>query len=365
MALQYLLGDLDAQIFASNCWDKVPLHIDRDVSSYYDDILTFSQALAYLHRQDLRIGAIKLFSESKELDPHEYIFTVSEGRFSGEKLIDSAAVFSNFEDGTVVAVGSPEYGFSSLAAWLPELERNLGFRVDATAYMYPARSVFSLNRLSYNTLILALDGETTLQTATETFHLLPGDLLYLPREYTAKTLNGSRTSLCLVISLIAPTWREMLAELLNEVSRDADFRQSAPLPFKNNSHELVALKRKLTHVARFENQQHSMQHKFRPGKTSNHSGKLMDHLALPNISTETTFSARAFGNARLSMVDNHITLHAHDKVLSFSASVKDLLMQILELKQFKLRDLGQEVANDVKLDLARRLVREGLLKILQ
>ncbi len=289
-------------------------------------------------------------------------------------------VLAEVEAGATAVLQGLHLNWTAAAIYCRELEALLEHPVQANAYLTPRRSqglpvhhdthdVFVLQVagskrwLVYEPLLelplkdqryspdLGVSGEPTLDVT-----LRAGDTLYLPRGWLHEALTSADDSLHVTIGVNAYTWLDALRDALERCGDDVAFRRAVRTDGDGGAELRDAL------AARLEPGEvaDAMRERFVRTRRPILDGQLDELRRVHSLAADATVARRStvvadFDGAVLAFEGKRLTFPAHAR-----AEVEAL---VAAEGPVRLRELPGRLDAAGRLVLARRLVREGFLRV--
>lgn len=243
----WLIDPLPAAEFERDYYEQRLVHIRREASRYYAELLAVTDLDVVLGAHSASYPDIKLVRGDGDIAPAEY--TNDAGR------IQPLEVARLFDDGATVIFNQLHRRVPSLARMCAALGRRFSSRVQTNVYLTPhdaqgfaphwdTHDVFVLQisgtkRWSiYDTKVsLPLRGQrfergTPPGEVSDEFELGPGSAVYLPRGLMHAARSTGEASLHVTLGLTAFTWAEFLVESVNAAAlEDESLRRNLPREF--------------------------------------------------------------------------------------------------------------------------------------
>jgi hypothetical protein len=190
--------------------------------------------------------------------------------------------------------------------------------------------------------------------------LRPGDTLYLPRGWLHEAVTSSSDSLHLTVGLNVYTWADALRAALADAEADVELRRSVPAEGTGGEAALGALGERFTPEA----VSRRMRRRFVRTRRSIAPDALRQRRALEGLDTSTSLERRSTVIAELVAADGRIGLLFEGRRIDFpDVATADVQYVSTVEGSFTAADLPGELDDAGRLVLARRLVREGFLRI--
>jgi ribosomal protein L16 Arg81 hydroxylase len=254
LELSSLLAPTGADQFFRDYWEKEALFIDREDPSCYAGILTSAD-----------IDAVIAFTRPKCVDPAAFSREPPRARtyvqgWLAERPAPEAVSYPSasdfrraYDEGKTVVLMTMQQRWLPVAALCRNLEAVFHCPVHANLYLTPPGAQgFDAHFDPHEVFVLQMEGAKhwrlygppprELPLADERFdtprdrlgtprdvHLKPGDLLYVPRGHVHEAFTADGPSLHLTVGVNVYRWVDLLHEALDALSRrDVRFRRSLP-----------------------------------------------------------------------------------------------------------------------------------------
>ncbi len=382
-ALERCVSPVEAGRFLDEYWERRPLLVPRDEQGRFDDLLSAAELEQLVTSGGLRYPAFRLVKEGEKIALGDYTEDVRwrPQPFTGTAKVERVA--AEFSRGATIVLQALHVNHPPLARFCRELERELGHPVQANAY-YTPRSAQGLpvHHDTHDVLCLQLSGEKRwlvyppaleLPLRDQKYEpelgepgepvmdvtLRAGDTLYLPRGWLHKALTSDTDSLHLTIGINVYTWLEAFNAALEEAAAEVvDLRRGVDGTAPDGIVEQVAARLEPDAVAR--RMRDKLVSSRRPVRDD-----LFDQLrALDDLDLETPLIRRETVLADLVATGDRVSLVYEGREVTLPARVSSELEFIAASEEpFRLVDLPGGLDEESRLVLARRLVREGFLRI--
>jgi bifunctional lysine-specific demethylase and histidyl-hydroxylase NO66 len=380
-ALARCLEPFDAGTFFAEYWERRPLVLLRDERGRFDDLLSESDVERLVCSTGIRYPALRLVRDGRQLAVGEYTSDVS-WRPPFTKAVDVERVLAEWEDGATIVLQALHVNWHPLAVFCRLLEEALGYPVQANAYYTPRGSQgFAVHHDTHDVLVLQVAGakrwrlyEPVLELplkhqrysaalgehadATDDLVLRSGDTLYLPRGWLHEAETSTSDSLHLTIGLSAHTWLDGAKAALDASAGELAFRRSALPGSTDGLVELLATELEPERV------EQRRRRRFVDSRRPIREDGLSQLRALEEMDAETVLEQRQTVIADLEEWSEGLALVFEGKEVRFPAHASPELRASFESdRPFRVADLPGVLDSEGRLVLARRLVREGFLRI--
>ncbi len=384
--LRWLLHPLPLDRFFSDHWERSHFHGRRGDETYHAGLLSLRDIDGYL--ADLtHFGASILLTNAGEPVPREKYATESD-------RIDSRRVILEHARGATIIFNQLQDYIPSLFRLCRSLELETGARVQTNIYLTPHNAQgFATHYDNHDVVILQIHGakrwkiygapiEMPLQgqrfekgrhqagDAVDTFDLMPGDFLYIPRGVMHEAVSDDRLSLHITTGIISTTWNDVLFECLaafnlshaavrgglpwgSSFSAEAAARVAATIKdmaakFAREADGAAALRR--LHQA------------FLLARRPGLDGQLMAIPGIDAIGVDTVVRRRDGLAYTLEQNGDTVVLTSWGVQLELPAHAADAVRAALDPPTIRVGDLAGDLDDEGKVTLVRRLMREGLLQ---
>jgi JmjC domain len=382
-ALSRCLEPLDAAEFLEDYWERRPLAVERDEPGRYEDLLSEAEVEQLVCSGGLRYPGFRLVKAGEKLNVRDYTEDVPwrPAPFTGTANVER--VLAEWERGATIVLQGLHLTNPAIGAFCRSLEETLGHPAQANAYYTPrAAQGLPVHHDTHDVFVLQMSGrkrwlvyEPVLELplknqryspdlgepgdAVEDRVLSAGDMLYLPRGWLHEALTSDTDSLHLTVGVNVVTWLDAVRAALEECGEDVDFRRS--WQSGNGGDELLeALRERLGADDVERRARDQLVRKRRPIR----EGQLGQLRALDDLGPDTELERRPSVLADLVEQDGSVALVFEGRKLTFPAHAHDEVVAIADSDgPFSVADLPGSLDDDGRLVLARRLVREGFLRI--
>ncbi len=299
------------------------------------------------------------------------------------KTVDVPRVLAEWEAGATIVLQALHVSWHSLAVFCRLLEESLGQAVQANAYYTPRGSQgFAVHHDTHDVVVLQVAGEKRwllyeplleLPLKHQRYSpslgehgdptldvvLRPGDTLYLPRGWLHEAKTSASDSLHLTIGLGAHTWLDAAKSALDASEDEPAFRRGAGAGTADGLVDVLAEQLQPERVER------RRRRRFLESRLPIREDGLSQLRALDRLDEATLLERRQTVIADLVESSGGLALVFEGKEVRFPEGVTPELRACYETEAaFVLDDLPGELDIEGRLVLARRLVREGFLRVI-
>ena len=380
-ALARCLEPVDAETFFGEHWAKRPLLVERDEPGRFDDLLSEADVERLVCSTGIRYPAFRLVREGSQLPVGAYTREVS-WRPPFTSTADVPRVLAEWEAGATIVLQALHVNWHPLAVFCRLLEETLDRPVQANAYYTPRGSQgFAVHHDTHDVLVLQIAGgkrwllydpliELPLKhqrysaalgehgEATDDFVLRAGGSLYLPRGWLHQAETSETDSLHITIGIAAHTWLDAARGALGALEDELSVRRGVEHGPADGLAELVAgqLERELVEKRR--------RRRFLDSRRPIREDGLSQLRALERLDERTPLERRETVIADLEESPAGVALVFEGKEIRFPGHAAAELRACFETEApFRLDELPGDLDAEGRMVLARRLVREGFLRV--
>ena len=371
-------GDPDA--FLATSWGRRPTLHESDDPVGFADLLSLSEVDRILSTTSLRTPSFRLVKAGERIPESAYTRSGTTGSMPVSGMVDPARVFELFERGaTIVLQGLHRY-HEPVTRFCRELEVELGHPCQANAYITPPGAQgLALHDDPHDVFVLQAFGTKAWQVheapgehSREPMRaeIAPGDCLYMPTgtPHAASTQRSLSGHLTIGVHVVA--WHDVLRDAMKELEADPSLAGSIPAGWTSDPEafarelgerlaragsSLSALDARRIVDARLE--------RFLSTRLPLLRGGLTDQEALADIGDETLLERREGSILMLRTRDDTLIVLLGDRRLEMPTWLEPAMRRIEDAPSFRVGELANAIPDrDSRSVLARRLVREGLLR---
>jgi Cupin superfamily protein len=382
-ALARCVEPIGAEEFLGEYWERRPLAIEREEAGRYDDLLSEADVEQLVCSGGLRHPGFRLVKAGEQLRVRDYTIDLPWRPTPFTATADVERVLAEWERGATIVLQGLHHTRPAVGVFCRSLEETLGHPVQANAYYTPrAAQGLAVHHDTHDVFVLQVAGEKrwlvyepALElplknqryspelgepgTAVEDRVLQPGDTLYLPRGWLHEALTSETDSLHLTIGVNVVTWLDALKAALDELGEDVRFRRS--WQSGDDAEDLVeALGRRLGP----DDVQRRAREKLVRSRRPIREGQMRQLRALADLGVETELERNPTVLAELRERNGVVSLIFEGRELTFPAHARDEVAGVASAdRPFTVSELPGSLDDPSRLVLARRLVREGFLRI--
>lgn len=387
-----LLSPMKTDIFFKKYWDQHPLIIPRKEHNYYSDLFSMQDVdylIAFNQQTDKKIG---IFENGKpSIDHYLYTYINSNNSFSINQVYDA------YCQGKTIKLQDLQNSCKPIAILCRNLEKLFNFKVNVNMYLTPKQSqglvphfdtqdVFILQiegakhwRIYDSFFPLPLDKDRQLvpkEKISAPIHeicLTAGDLLYIPRGYVHEAFTSDYSSLHLTVAVYPFRLADLISSALTLVSQqNVSFRKSLPVGFLNQNETITSLKHQfeellelLLNSAKVEEAVQQLGKEFVGQMGSLPDGHFTQIDDLKTIELDTVVKKRDGVLCHIFKEEDSVSIQFPGNKVNGPSYIEPALYFIADSTEFHISSIPNSLSEDGKLVLVRRLIKEGLLTIVQ
>lgn len=388
-SLDRILAPVTPAEFFRDYYEIKTLLIRRTDPDYYSPLLSLAEIDRVITTLALNNDDIQMVNAKDPVKVEDYTYP------SG--MIDPVKLYQKFADGATVILPQLHLRVATLADLCRGLEREFSSRFQTNIYLTPGGNAqgFKPHFDNHDVLVLQVAGAKQWKIydtpevlphrghnfdparypagpVTQDFTLHAGDMLYIPRGVMHDAVSTDQLSLHITVGVMSKTWTDFLLEAVSAASlTDPAFRNSLPAGFAREGFDRAtaeqtfrSLLRTLVERAPFA----SVFDQHVDDLVNTRHALVWDQmdqvLALPELDLGTVVGARPNLIIRVERDDEQIRVSCYGKEVALPIHAAEPMLFALETRQFRVQDLPGELDDAGKLVLIRRLIREGLVRML-
>jgi bifunctional lysine-specific demethylase and histidyl-hydroxylase MINA len=384
-ALALTLHPVTETSFFAEHWERRPLVIPRGERERFTGLLDVADVDRLIGETAMRMPAFRLVKDGTPLPPIDYTDDIAwrPGSFSQVSSVERVA--AEFAAGATLVLQALHLTWPAVALYCRDLERRLGFPVQANAYLTPAAAQgFAVHHDTHDVFVLQVAGpkrwrlyEPVLELplkdqrwspdlgdpgpAIDEITLDAGDTLYVPRGWPHEAETSDKEALHLTIGLHPPTRMDALRAALDSCVDDVEFRRTLGPDRTLPDHLIERLAGRLApdEVAR------RGRRRFVKSRRPILHDQMSQMRALEDLTVDSLLERRPTVLFELEREPGTSTLVFEGKELRFPAKAGAAVeAAVTQTDPFSAADLPGPLDEQGRLVLVRRLVREGFLRAL-
>jgi mannose-6-phosphate isomerase-like protein (cupin superfamily) len=371
-ALELLSGD--ARTFVESVWAS-HVHVHQADAEQLVGLLSLDDADHLLTSVALRTPALRVVKDGSVLPSSAFTRAGSIAGSPLTGLVDARTVLALFGEGaTIVFQGLHRY-WPPLTDLVRALELELGHPCQANAYLTPPDSQgFARHTDTHDVFVFQTHGRkvwTIVDGGVERdLELTPGLSVYLPTGTPHSARSEADPSLHVTVGINRLTWRQLLRGLGDQVLADGRYDEPVPAGYPGDPERLArALADRLEGFTKGLQQLEpsvvadERVSTFLSERTPALRGGLTDLVDLPRMDDATRLTRRPTAACVLRPGAQHLRILLGDRELRMPSRLTEAMTYVRDHPQLRVGDLAPWLDPESRLVVARRLVREGLLRV--
>ena len=370
----------DTGAFLSTSWGRRPTLHEGDDPAGFADLLSLDEVDRILSTTSLRTPSFRLVKAGEHIPESAYTRSGTTGSKPVSGMADPARVFGLFEQGaTIVLQGMHRY-HEPVTRFCRDLEVELGHPCQANAYVTPPgarglelhddpHDVFVLQAFGTKSWeVHEAPGEPSREPMRAEIHA--GDCIYMPTgtPHAASTQRSLSGHLTIGVHVVA--WKDVLRDAVKVLEADPSLAEPIPAGWISDPE---ALGRELHE--RLQDAGSSLSNldareivdarleRFLSTRLPLLRGALAEQVAIEDITDDSQFDRREGSILVIRTRDSMLIALLGDRRLEMPAWLEPAMRFIADAPTFRLGELSNVLPDrDSRAVLARRLVREGLLR---
>ncbi len=381
-----LLDPLSLPAFLEAYWEKQPLHLQRHAPAHYAGLFGLDEVEQYLFTVKPRGNELRLVARGKpDIVFHEHEEASPRG------------VYEAFREGYTLNLNGVHRRWPAVHALVDAVQRRLRCYANGNAYVTgPASQGFDTHHDGHDVFVLQTQGRKRwrLYAVQEQFplegraksaeggwgepvreiELSAGDLLYLPRGVPHSATTDDCCSVHLSIGIRPLLMESVLSELVRTVVREnAHWRRSVAPAGTRAARQAPSLQGIAARLAEdlcalgpLEPLLESLEQKLLEqdeGVGPGPGGYLRSLERLDMLGLDSELECRPGHASVLTRRGDQVVLTFSGGSLVAPAFCEPVLRSMLEQSRFRVGGLPETLTAEARVTLCRRLVREGLLRL--
>ena len=366
-------------MFAEELWSKRPSHRRSDGKGF-DDLLSLDDVDLIVSSMGLRLPAFRLVKDGETLPAVRYTKTTRTGSHEATGVMDVRAVFDEFAGGATMVFQSMHRYWAPLAGYCRLLELALGHPVQANAYITPPGAQgFGAHEDEHDVFVLQSHGTKSWKVHERhdlppsrppliDAPIAPGDSLYIPEGFPHSASTQEQASVHITIGILTIRWASLLKEAVKSIEDDPELRQPLPLRFADDGAMAGKVKRRLQQmgdsVAGLDPDElaREIRRKVLTTRQPVLRGQIHRMLALDRVDDGTLVRRREGSICVLENRDGELSVLLGDRELRMPGWVEPAISQLATGDTVSVGEIPG-LDEPGRLVLARRLIKEGLLEV--
>ncbi len=384
----------DGHRFLVDHWGRAPLHLSGLDPGGFGDLLSLDDVDHLISSTFLRLPAIRLVRNGIPLDPGTYTRSARLGNKALTDVADPGRVYERFRTGATIVLQGLQRFWPPLTRFCRGLELELTHPVQVNAYITPASAQgLAVHYDTHDVFVLQFGGSKQWSVYEPVLEdplpsqpwsssrgeagdpilsatLGAGDSLYVPRGFLHSALAQEGTSAHLTIGVVTTTWSDVVSTAMSGIDDELDFRRALPVGFAHDPELLApAVAAHLEQLRAWLDKvdvgavAERTARRFWSGRRPILAGQLHQLSLLDDLSDGSRLRRRPGAICRIDMHGDRLRMLLGDRELHMASRLEPVIRRIVAGDEFEVSDLADQLDAPSRLVLTRRLVREGLLEV--
>lgn len=369
----------DAGAFFARYWGRAPLLVPAAGDHGFDDLASLDDLDRMISSLALRASSLRMVKDGETVAPSAYTVAPGDRSRGTEALVNPALVYERFFDGATIVLEGIHRLSEPLAAFCRGLELDLGHRLQINAYITPVGSQgFDVHRDDHDVFVMQLWGakrwsvfdRSEDDVAVIEQDIKKGDCLYIPDGFPHAAQTTDEISAHLTVGILTNDSIDVVREITKLAAEEPAFTERLERIAVGDERALRA------EVERHVDELRNWLDKVDPDEITRRvarrlwttsqpmlRGQLGRLAALDEITADTGIRKRPGVTAYLSRRADVVRLLLADRELELPAFAHDAVAYIVDRDAPRVDELHAFLDPDSALVLVRRLMREGLLEV--
>ncbi len=390
-----LVEPIGVETFLGEYWEKQPLVIPRGDPGHYAGLLSTAdvdRVIAFTRPKFADQGALR--KDARREETYVQGWLADRLGLEGTSFPGITELHEVYSRGKTLVIMTMQQRWSPVAVLCRNLESTFRCPVHANMYLTPGGAQgFDVHFDTHEVLVLQLEGSKhwrlfgcprPFPLVGERFevprdqrgeprdiHLEAGDLLYIPRGYLHEAFTSECASLHLTVGVNVIRWADLLHEAIDQATRnDESFRESVPagvLAGKDLEGSPAGRFRRLledlSRHARLGDAVRNLDDRFFSQLQPLPDARFLPPEPVAILDRDTVLERSPGAICRVVQDGGWVTIEFPGGKIGGPSKIAAALGFVAKTARFPVRDLPEGLGAEGKLVLARRLVRERLLRV--
>ncbi len=387
-----LIQPIGIEDFGTNYWGKQVLHIQRDNPDFFSSLFSIEDLDKVLGYNRPQGSSLKVVKNNQPMNP-----TVYENQ---DGSLNLNQLYTAYADGYSILVNGIQNYWNPVKSLMENIRQQISHNVSANLYLTPENEkAFSPHYDSHDVFAIQISGEKhwilyddthfktpllnsyqpTFQreqlTGTREITMLAGDILYMPRGVPHEAYTTDKSSMHITIGVQSTQWIDFITKsLLNLSYKHVELRKALPVGFLNSDNEnllstdaeldFVNILQQVFQKDNIAGSLNILGEEFRTKEQPKPDGHFSSLDELNHIHLSSQLSKREGLISKVTNSASGARILFQGNIIKGPSQIVSTLAFVSEQEGiFSVKDIPF-LNNENKLKLAKRLVRGGLLKVI-
>ncbi len=387
-----LIHPISIEDFEANYWEKQALHIQRNNLDFFSSLFSIEDLDKVLEYNRPQGTNLKVVKSNQPMNPS--VYENQDGSLNLNQL------YTAYADGYSILVNGIQRFWSPIRSLTENIRQEISHNASANLYLTPENEkAFSPHYDSHDVFAIQISGEKHWILYDDTYYKTPllnsyqptfqreqltgareitmraGDILYMPRGVPHEAYTTDKSSMHITIGIQSIQWIDFITKLLLNLSqKHIELRKSLPIGFLNLDNEglltadaeldFINILQQVFKKENVDDSLHILGEDFRIKEQSKSDGHFASLNKLNHIHLESQLSKREGLTSKVTNSASGARILFQGNTIKGPSQIATTLSFISEQEgAFSVREIPF-LNDDNKLKLAKRLIRGGLLKVM-
>ena len=378
LALERCVGDVDR--FRERHWGRAPLvHSEAAKRVHaFDDIASLNDLDHLVASVGLHASSVRMVRGGKAVPVSAYTDSAAKSSRLADPLVSAPLVYERFSEGATIVLESLHRYWKPLTDFCRDLEIALGHRLQTNAYITPPNSQgFDVHRDDHDVLVLQVSGaKHWVVFGRESDDVLidqdieRGDVLYIPKGFPHAATTGRSASAHLTVGILTHDSIDVVREVVKLAEEEPLFRERLsgggaidPTALRKEVERNLEEMRAWLDKVDVDELTERVARRMRTTSLPVFRGQLRQLQLLETLGDQTRVARRRGATCALFGREGALRVLLADRELEMPIGAAPAMEAISRRESLRVADLHEFLTPDSSMVLVRRLVREGLLEI--
>jgi ribosomal protein L16 Arg81 hydroxylase len=378
--------------FEANYWEKQVLHIQRNNPDFFSSLFSIEDLDKLLEFNRPQGSSLKVVKNNQSMNPTFY--ENQDGSLNLNQL------YTAYADGYSIIVNGMQRYCNPIKSLIENIRQQISHNAKANLYLTPENEkAFSPHYDSHDVFAIQISGEKNwilyddtnfktplLNSYQPTFQreqltgareitLRAGDILYMPRGVPHEAYTTDKSSMHITIGIYSTQWIDLIKwSLLNLSQKHIELRKALPIGFLNSDIEnilssdveldLIGILQQVFHKENIVGSLNILGDEFRTKESPKPDGHFASLDKLNHIHLYSQLSKRDGFNSKVTNSPSGARISFQGNTIKGPSQIANTFAFISQQEGiFSVKEIPF-LKDDNKLKLAKRLIRGGLLKVI-
>lgn len=386
-----LIQPIGVEDFEANYWETQVLHVQRDNADFFASLFSIESLDKVLEYNRPRGSALRVVKNQQPMNPS--IYENKDGSLNLNQL------YTAYADGYTIVVNEIQRFWDPIKMLVENIRQHICHNAVANLYLTPENEkALSPHYDSHDVFALQISGEkhwilyddthfktpllNSFQPIFQREHLTgareitmrAGDILYMPRGVPHEAYTSDKSSMHITIGVHSTQWIDFITKsLLNLSQKHIELRKALPIGFLNSEDgnllsadaelDFINILKQVFHTENIAGSLNILGEEFRTKEQPKPDGHFSSLDKINHILLDSQLSKREGLTSKVTNSASGARISFQGNTIKGPSQIVNTLAFISQQEGiFSVKDIPF-LNDDNKLKLAKRLVRGGLLKV--